>query len=100
MTRDQLLASLKPLEWEIGAENYPYFPYSWEGKYQFESKPLGCSYLIDNTRNMKYELKPYSNTNIIDVEERIFNTIEEAKAAAQKHYNNLVLELFNLKGKQ
>ena len=75
MTKEQILSSLKPLEWN----KYEFFDLYADGL-------LNYKYLIDVI---------YSNWED-DILFKELGTLEEAKAAAQEHYNNLVLELFNL----
>ena len=84
MTKEQILSSLKPLEWN----KYEFFDLYADGL-------LNYKYLIDviysNWRPMFFRLRWED-----DILFKELGTLEEAKAAAQDHYNNLVLELFNL----
>lgn len=83
MTKAQLLASLKPLEWKTAGYGYIYLELE-AGKF------LSRSYHILRDDSHRYIL------SIMNKFYGRFDLIEEAKAAAQEHYNNLVLELFNL----
>ena len=84
MTKEQILSSLKPLEWN----KYEFFDLYADGL-------LNYKYLIDiqynNWRPISFTLRWED-----DILFKELGTLEEAKAAAQEHYNNLVLELFNL----
>lgn len=96
MTKDQLLASLKPLEWGNKVR----------GSIYAEIKQLGWySILVDNTAGKSYDLcfsfasRTFLYSNVIDEFLSSYPNTEEAKASAQEHYNNLVLQLFNLEMK-
>lgn len=83
MTKEQLLASLKPLEWkycnifggEIAENNL--------GVYRLDLDAMGYFDFI------------FVMNNKIDKQSGFISTVK-VKDAAQQHYNNLILNLFNL----
>lgn len=94
MTKEELLAGLKPLEWENNGRAFIYAdvkPFAW---YSININGLsslgGKGYDVYFTRAVK--LHPYQNVN--DELLKTCTTIDEAKAAAQEHYNDVIFKLF------
>lgn len=81
MIKQELLASLKPLEWKCNL----YFCAEIAGR-------IMRAELIP--AHKEYHVKIFGWDKSINCGR--YSTIDEAKKAAQEHYNNLVLNLFNL----
>lgn len=102
MTKEQLLASLKPLEWTEEPERVCLAYYTrggwWSNLISGPKHEVIIRYAIYQTE------KGYVVQSIAGIGmERSYlaygNTLAEAQSAAQEHYNNLVLQLFNLEDK-
>lgn len=90
MTKEQLLASLKPLWWSYDdSENELHWMSTAHGLnrdcYHISKRPYGfLLYQVD------------SMTHFEKLHDVIYETDSLARFAAQEHYNNMVLELFNI----
>ena len=88
MTKQELLASLKPLKWHSSG-------------YGYMSDDIDASWCA-----VKYSIMKLDRWYILSISQyRTFlkkevkcDFFNEAKEYAQEHYNNLVLDLFNLEG--
>lgn len=80
---------VKPLEWEEISSKYSLWTAKFPGIPLYRYKALR---FIDETIRCSFELNVYDVTNAL-WEEKGFSTIEEAKAACEKHYEEFVLSL-------
>lgn len=84
MTKEQLLASLKPLWWD----------------YESNANGLNGNFYHISRRHYGFLLYYVDKlTHFEKLDDVLYETDSLARYAAQEHYNNLVLELFNLEQK-
>lgn len=86
MTKDQLLACLKPLKW--GSVGYGYI------NDDIVAYGVFTEYLISQVDGW-YVLNISSPENIFKKQLK-FDCLDKAKNEAQQHYNSSILNLFNL----